>query len=226
VTPLNCKTQEIKITTTNEEMIKREIANSMYDCWSMLGEGKLDFFGNDVWGTAGAGKSKSACVICSTIEFDDQLLQHPKELELLKYFQETKISDKNITYLEYFSDQNGAKLTTIPPKADLLKTNQTYAVIFMGIHGGSFRDALVRVIGVAAGGAVIGGGLGGPTGAGWGLLLGTVGESVMQIFNQIGSSNAAALYCDGDKGGCMAMSIVPMNTNDISKSCQEILSIT
>ena len=39
--PLNCKTQRIKISSTNEESIKREIADAMYDCWWMLGEGKM-----------------------------------------------------------------------------------------------------------------------------------------------------------------------------------------
>lgn len=109
--PLNCKTQEIVISSGNEEFIKREIANAMYDCWWMLGEGKLDFFpesGWKDWGVPGLGTSKANCMICATIKFEGAA--KGKQIELLNYLEETKIPTKNITYLEYFSEEPGAKL--------------------------------------------------------------------------------------------------------------------
>lgn len=225
LTPLNCKTQEIQITTTNEEMIKREISNSMYDCWSILGEGKLDFFGDSFWGIAqGIQPSKATCVICSTIKFSGQIKDHPKELELLRYLEETKISDKNITYLEYFSDQSETKLDPIL-RTETVKTNQDYAVIFMGIHGGNIKDLLIKTGVTAAGGGFIGSRIT-PGATGWLAAIGGLYQAITGVISLIGSNKAAAAYCDGNIKGCMVMTLVPLDAKSISNSCEEILSIT
>jgi|GEM_PF-1202557 len=135
--PLNCKTKEITISSTNEEFIKREIANAMYDCWWMLGEGKMQFWSESAWkefAIPGAGVVKSSCVICSTIRFDEKVKEKKLSLDMATYIEQTKVPSKNITYLEYFTEETGTKLPTdvlAPP----ITTDQDYVILFMGIEG-------------------------------------------------------------------------------------------
>ena len=60
--PLKCKTEEIKITTTDTDKIKNQIANAMYDCWWMLGEGKINFL-------ASGWTGKNVCIFCSLYHY-------------------------------------------------------------------------------------------------------------------------------------------------------------
>lgn len=225
--PLNCKTQYIKISTTNENVIKKEIANAMYDCWWMLGEGKLDFFSESFWrqvGIPGLGTAKSACVICSVIKFDNNLKEKPINLNILEYMEKTKIPEKNFTYLEYFTGQENAKLPT-ELKAETITTDKDYAVIFMGIRGGSFGEALRNIIGGAAIGGLIGFRLGSLKGAGIGAaILGGL-QVILQPITQLTSSHAAAIHCEGETAGCMSLMLIPFEASSISEACQNIESI-
>lgn len=94
---LNCKTQEIEIDSTNSDFIKREIANAMYDCWWMLGEGEKNFFSRG-W------TKDSYCVICARINFSETTQKKFSEIKNFDiYLAETKVPKKNITYAEYFT---------------------------------------------------------------------------------------------------------------------------
>lgn len=114
--PLKCKTQYSclsmggkcpekfeAITLENEEGIKKEIANAMYDCWWMLGEGEKQIFPVGwVEGTTLYGKS--FCVICSVISFSEDVQEKHEEIkDMTFYLAENVIPGKNITYSEYFS---------------------------------------------------------------------------------------------------------------------------
>ncbi|MEM4641261.1 MAG: hypothetical protein QXW65_01965 [Candidatus Pacearchaeota archaeon] len=135
--PLNCKTQSIEISSMNEETIKREIANAMYDCWWMLGEGKIQFWSESAWKEFAipvVGKPKSICIICSRIVFDKKIKEKNLQLDMASYIEKTKIPLKNITYLEYFTEESNAKLPT-DVEAGKITTDHDYAVLFMGIEG-------------------------------------------------------------------------------------------
>ena len=129
LTQLNCKTQkhcltsslfffffesvfkgddEVKKKRVSEiEEIQRFISDEVVDCWSMMGEGKVSVFSPSIAQKVGLGTVYSSCVVCSRIAFDEDLKisqNELKNLDLYDYMKKTKISGKEITYAEYFSD--------------------------------------------------------------------------------------------------------------------------
>lgn len=151
--PLKCKTEEIKISTDNPELIKKYLSNAMYDCWWMMGEGKKTPFAESSLKEFGLSKVRSSCVICSTIQFSDNLKKKNLQLDLAQYMSTTKIPLKNITYLDYFSDEINAKL---PTGADIPKvsTNQDYVVLFMGIKGDELWEPIAHDAELIVGGLI------------------------------------------------------------------------
>ncbi len=232
--PLNCKTQEVIISSPDENFIKSEIANQMYDCWWMLGEGKMQFWSESAWrtiGVPGAGTAKTHCNICSIIRFEDQAKD--KQIDLLSYLDETKIPTKNITYIEYFMNP-GTKLPA-ELKVDKLDTNKDYALIYMGIKGAEVKETIINFIGLSGGSAFatgailkIGLGVGLKTAlkaAGWvGLIIGVL-EAAGQITTFWTHAHASAIHCDGETGGCYALILIPLEASGISEQCQNIESI-
>jgi len=106
--------------------IEETYANAMFDCWNMMGEGKLDVFpGSDrpkseigtilsVIGDAlGIPKKlKPACVICSRVALADDLFDEngePKEflkkVDTNRYLKDEFIPNTNEKYIKYFSDE-------------------------------------------------------------------------------------------------------------------------
>jgi hypothetical protein len=158
--PLNCKTEPITISTTNEEEIKEKIANAMQECWWMLGEGQLVFF-TDL-------KERSHCLICSTIEFDEKVQKKIKQVEMLEYLSTTVIPGKNLTYLEYLSGANQPLQLQSEQKFNI-DTSKKYAVLFITGKSDVLEGYLKTVAGGIAGAAV-----GGTGGAVAGLYLTTL----------------------------------------------------
>jgi len=86
--------------TKAKEEVLDAIANSMYDCHSMLGEGKLDFMPSKGW-------TKNYCLICSRFALDNKTAEKVGDIgygELYKYLGEKKNSDGK-SYLEYLYPQ-------------------------------------------------------------------------------------------------------------------------
>lgn len=136
VLPLRCKTEKICITekffgteckgfkgekdidvrrvSTDEkkqiEEIKDIIANSLYDCWSMMGEGKLDIFSREF----AAKKYSSRCVICARIDFDNELKEELKGERgyisgLSEYLDTKPIPNKNMNYSQFLIGFKGER---------------------------------------------------------------------------------------------------------------------
>ncbi|MEK6820658.1 MAG: hypothetical protein AABX71_03020 [Nanoarchaeota archaeon] len=115
--PLKCKTEEICLSSGGEcekledsatkvklskdeeearEKIKETIANAMYDCHSMLGEGKLGFMPRTTW-------TQNYCLICSRFALDEQAGKEIEGIgygEMFRYLQE-KETPQGESYLEY-----------------------------------------------------------------------------------------------------------------------------
>lgn len=123
-----------KINVLNEEEIKNELAGSMYGCWWMLGEGKVQFWDESNMKSFGFGMATSTCSICSIIKFDNKIKSKNYSLDMVSYMANNKIPGKNITYLEYFSNQRGVKLEA-GANVPTLDTNEDYAILFSGIRG-------------------------------------------------------------------------------------------
>jgi hypothetical protein len=244
VVPLKCKTEEILIDTRDEEEIKEIIANAMYDCWWMLGEGKLNFFDPNAmqeFSIPEVGKVKSSCVICSTIKFSDDTKEAIKEIDIFGYIVNNKVPGKDITYFEYFTDQTDADLT-VGVEAPLINTEKDYLINFMGIRGQSYWDTLKNdalFVAGAAGGtgfmalAVPGGKA--VLGKLFGLVTTPIGAIItgIVVVTAIGTqaattaSNNAIVSgrCNGEWQGCYNMMLMPLSASEISAICSNIESI-
>jgi len=234
VVPLSCKTQNIKIETSSDDVIKQELANQMYDCWWMLGEGKLDFMPDEdlrdvqINWQNGIQTAQANCIICSTIKFGDNA--KGKQLDLVNYIADTPVPSKNITYLEYFTQQKGVKLPTLV-EVNKVDTNNDYAIIFMNIKGGSFWNALKAYGGLMGGGAIAGfkiGRLAGPDGMLIGTAIGAgVGEFIgnLNAIKEFGNARVAATRCDGSYKGCSNLFLIPLTATDLTTTCNNIESI-
>lgn len=134
--PLKCKTKKICITdnfmggeceefqgekfevervSKDEEKqlaeIKDIIANSLYDCWSMMGEGKLNIFSREFE----LKRYSSKCVVCSRIAFDKELKEKlaeefPEGIPgISNYLDTKKIPNKNMNYSEFLTGFKGER---------------------------------------------------------------------------------------------------------------------
>ncbi|HIH17484.1 MAG TPA: hypothetical protein HA282_05575 [Nanoarchaeota archaeon] len=232
---LQCKTQPIGVKTTNEEEIKKTVANAMYDCWDMLGRGKVDFL--DTGESFGLSNAKSSCLICSTIKFSGAIQKSPKTISLGSYLKETKIPQKKITYLEYFTDQEGADISSgfqISP----IRTDQDYAVVFFRFESQDAWNLLAKDVGAVGGtfflgskvpgGKAVGGAIGSimktPAGAIVTLvsLLGVIGY---QAYNAETDQVFAAGYCNGNEAGCSQVILTTYNAQTLGELCGSLESL-
>ncbi len=232
---LQCKTQPIKVTSTDTNLIKKDLANAMYDCWDMLGRGKINFL--DTGGGFGLTTAKSSCLICSTIKFSGTIKKSPKTISIGSYLKETKIPQKKITYLEYFTDQEGVDIPSgfqISP----IKTDQDYAVVFFRFESQDAWNLLAKDVGTVAGtfflgskvpgGKAVGGAIGTimktPIGAIVTLvsLLGVIGY---QTYNAETDQIFAAGYCDGNEAGCSQVILTAYNAETLGELCGSLESL-
>jgi len=180
VIPLNCKTEQKclsmggecpagydQVPVSNEADIKKEIAGSMYDCWWMFGEGKINFLGSD-W------SGKNTCLFCSLITFDSKVQEkYPVINDLNSYLAKTNIPEKNMTYSQYLSNNWDA---TSPSGniADKVLTNEKYVVLFGYIDEG----VIAKRIAAGTAGCISFGGMAAASGFTLGTMVPVIGNTV------------------------------------------------
>lgn len=151
---LNCPTIPLEIHDKDKEVIKKKIADAMYDCWDEFGRGRLDLFSDD----------NVYCVICHKITFDKNI----KFNGLNEYIATKKAPGQEATYLQYFTTErteNSEFLKNLESKKvddtiDASKTND-YAVVFTYIKGKKFmQERLAEAKYVAPGLGIIAVGFG------------------------------------------------------------------
>ncbi|MDP1695448.1 MAG: hypothetical protein Q8L29_00870 [archaeon] len=90
-----------------EKRIKIEeiSANAMYDCWNMMGQGKIDIFGN-FYTENGLESNQATCVVCSRIALDESVIVDIlNKVSVNEYMRTHNIPGKEITYLQAFTDK-------------------------------------------------------------------------------------------------------------------------
>jgi len=125
--PLQCTTKKICLTSvggkcddsfageedvevislpSDDDDAKRKIeevsANAMYDCWSMMGEGRLDLFGTFL-GDLGLNVEEQVCVICSRVALDLKDEHKDIEIDLQKYMGDNLAPGSQYNYIEIFT---------------------------------------------------------------------------------------------------------------------------
>lgn len=150
--------------------IEQAYATEMYNCWQMMGEGKLDLFSGGIAKTAGAQGLKRTCVICSRIALSEDKKQLFSKINLQEYLKNNQVPGSSQTYLKTFTDSStntysstkdldkGMQDTIKDEEVDTINYNiQTteMAVIFTQIKPQDYLDTLntLRNLGVTAAGA-------------------------------------------------------------------------
>ena len=172
------KINKISLSSKETEALdttQRLIAERMYRCWKVMGEGKLDLFGN--FGTSiGWDSAKPLCVICSRIAYDfkDNTAKERlfRNMNLEKYLAENiPIDEEDITYTQAFlNDPNFPAGYVVPSPESLEEQEELYrelqssgaelidltskddmAVVFMQIKTPKYSDALKKIGEISAG---------------------------------------------------------------------------
>lgn len=97
---MSSSTRIVKVETADE--VYKAIGDKMISCWSMFGEGKLDYMG-------GKTSQNLYCSNCYQIGFDNSLDMFSGEIEereLYRYLSRTNISGTDATYLKYLIGVN------------------------------------------------------------------------------------------------------------------------
>ena len=138
------------------------IAEQMYSCWAMMGEGKLDLF-QGVTQKFGLTPSKDPiCVICSRIALDVAKEKEQRVLDMVDvpaYLRSHRIPDGSKTYLEAFTEQrvqsyarvDEEKLRALPATPteesvlSFVPQQPEFVVLFSQIKPVSFTQALTHL---------------------------------------------------------------------------------
>jgi len=104
---------KVKVSSAND--VNKAVAESIVDCWSMMGEGKVSLFSQWLAQQYGFGDVYPTCVICSRIAFDKEKLEKAgidlTKIDVMDYMQRYKISGKDETYYDYLTGGGLAKLS-------------------------------------------------------------------------------------------------------------------
>jgi hypothetical protein len=149
--------EQIKVSKENAaEKISEETANAMYECWKMMGEGKLDLFGS-YDAERGLDSTEPVCVICKRIVVDESVSDSLNDVRVNDYMDKNKVPGTGLNYFEYFSQ--GDKVSSYAkfneesysnfvkdPSKDIVSfetppNNKEVAVIFSQVKSTSFGIA-------------------------------------------------------------------------------------
>ena len=144
---LSCKTEEVKIKTTNEREVMKTLADQMRWCWWKLGEGKIDFLSDiDV------GYSDSRCIICSKMLAENA--KFDSEIEINKFSDylnknSYKFGDKK-TYSSYFYGAENSQVDFGNEGVIAIDDEVPNYIIFIANKRGDIYNALTAlgVIGI------------------------------------------------------------------------------
>ena len=129
--PLKCTTEKICITGKGEcpqfageknvrkvrlrgddlvqrKLIEETMANAMYDCWNVMGRGKLNIFGtaSDYYGV---GSGNPTCVVCSRVAFNAINKNISSIVDIDAYLQSANVPGTQRTYVNIFQGESGVQ---------------------------------------------------------------------------------------------------------------------
>ncbi len=94
---LKCKTSAFVIKTEDEKEAAKEIVEIMFQCFNLMGEGKVEIFERNTW------RTYSNCLICARISIKPELREHYKNVKIpLWEYLKNNNAPNGQNYLEYF----------------------------------------------------------------------------------------------------------------------------
>ena len=148
VNAIKCPTQYVTLYDSEEEKLKKGIANKMAECFYQFGEGQLELF------PLYPGKNTHFCAICSVIEFDEDA----KEQELTgisKYLLQNNVPKMygKESYYEYLFGKKPTAhvLQDVESVDDSIDTNTPYSIIYLYDKTGKVGKLFTGSTGAIAG---------------------------------------------------------------------------
>ncbi len=150
---LKCPTHKVEIKSTDENKIKKEIADEMYSCWYKMGEGKVNPFPKGAVQLVG----NKFCVICSEIEFSEKTQERVKKVsDFMQFLADTNIPNSNMSYYSYInggvrvqgSVSEELKKTNI---VDEIDTSKTYYIIYTVLQKDLWKKMITSISAFSAG---------------------------------------------------------------------------
>ncbi len=184
---INCPTQ-YKILKGDEDKLKKQIADEMWQCWDNFGQGKYELFDP---------KTEKFCVICFVLEFEDK---NEKIDDFVDYLINAPFKGKEYnSYYEAFTGytSNPVKTEETPENFnDAIDTSKKYAVSFVyakqdywsKLERAGVWGAVGTGLGLAVGGILLVSGYGSI--AGVAILAATLGAAGAGIGAASGGANA------------------------------------
>lgn len=145
------KYQTVRVSSSDyENEIKKIFADKMYECWWMMGQGKLQLYSRG-W-TSGA-----ACNLCTRIAFDSNLKEQltKKNINgLTNYLTSNNVPDGGKTYWQYLTNSESNYVYGNSQGNDNLNGNQQVIIFEEYMPGGWAKWS--GEIGAVSAGAIVG----------------------------------------------------------------------
>tara|TARA_Y100000310_G_scaffold333757_1_gene411949 strand:+ start:49 stop:1032 length:984 start_codon:yes stop_codon:yes gene_type:complete len=177
VVPLKCKTKNICVTSKifgkgecesdfgkkgkydtikinddkKEDNIKMVFAREMADCWSMMGEGKIQVFKRELT----FSETTKKCVICSRINFDSSLSDLKEIKGMSDYLLNYNVPNKNQSYWKYLTNSDSSnnlfiKKETELSEQDIISTKEK-SIVFVEAGQTTIPSFLTTFLGAEVG---------------------------------------------------------------------------
>ena len=237
--------------TKAARLIEEVSAREMYNCWSMMGEGKIDLFGKYAT-SRGLEVTDSTCLICSRVAIDKGISEDViKKVDIHRYMKEELVPQSKLTYIQTFTDKVFGAYPSVDRAAyeneanslregDSLSGNgREIALLFMQIKATKASEVLSNlgkdVFLIAAGGYFVNLGAKGVAGVLVGkairfiLLPVAIGTAPAAALNAYSGQITATGYCgefstndEKAKEGCSIVQAMPYDANRINNFCKSI----
>ncbi len=229
-----------------QETIEKTIADTLYQCWDMVGRGKYDVFGSlgvdSAW-----SETKPRCLICSRIAFDEKVPRSVlNQVNVKKYMEAHTAPNSQLSYLKAI----GAGSDTIQTDASaaiFLDTNTSVtfkpkskeiAFVFMQISAPAAGEATAKNLGYLATGTfllsrvpgsktylfqpVIRAVKASPLVAVVAAVSSVLFVETNSLINGITASGYCGTYEQGRSQGCSLVQAIPYDASAVNQVCEYI----
>ncbi|MBU1204033.1 MAG: hypothetical protein KKG60_03125 [Nanoarchaeota archaeon] len=122
--PCITEKKDLKVNEEKPNEMYKSLADSMYDCWDMYGQGKIDFFSE--WKTP-FSKGPTYCILCSRITVDKQGTLDMKEFG--EYLNSHNPPNHQETYAQFLLNSENGILDVGANKISLDSNDPVYVML-------------------------------------------------------------------------------------------------
>ena len=143
------------------EIMEKTLAEEMYQCWKLMGEGKRDIV-TSLSTKTGFKEASSACVLCARVALDREQAEIILEnINLSKYLTSHQAPGSSLTYLQAFTDKSASSYARVGTANEVYREQSSdkrpvgivelegnepeSAVLFMQIKPPNYQEAFGNI---------------------------------------------------------------------------------